>query len=258
MFLSDRFVCATKEYSQLDAPVPAPYLRREFHYDGHSAAELTITGLGFYELFINGTKITRGRLSPYISNSSQLIYYDCYDIRPYLVKGCNAIGVLLGNGMQNCFGGFVWDFDKTPYRTAPLLALALELDGQLVLEANEQFLTHPSPILEDDLRLGADLPAGTCASLQEAAEGGVIAPAAIGIVKVFFVPMIEIVQGDRETQRCVGESFGESELQVDGQFLGLVVEGLHLSAEVAQHQRGREIILFVVVVEAQIHAQSYR
>ena len=154
MFLSDRFVCATKEYSQLDAPVPAPYLRREFHYDGHSAAELTITGLGFYELFINGTKITRGRLSPYISNSSQLIYYDCYDIRPYLVKGCNAIGVLLGNGMQNCFGGFVWDFDKTPFRTAPLLALALELGGKLVLEADEQFLAHPSPIREDDLRLG--------------------------------------------------------------------------------------------------------
>ena len=154
MFLSDRFICATRKYAQLDIAVPAPYLRREFHYDGHSDAELTITGLGFYELFINGIKITRGYLSPYISNSSQKIYYDCYDIRPYLAEGCNVIGIVLGNGMQNCFGGFVWDFDKTPFRTAPLLALALELGGKLVLEADEQFLTHPSPIREDDLRLG--------------------------------------------------------------------------------------------------------
>lgn len=154
MYLSDRFVCATKEYSQMYEAVPAPFLRREFAYDGSAAAELTITGLGFYELFINGIRITRGRLSPYISNSNDLVYYDSYDIRPYLVQGCNAIGVMLGNGMQNCFGGFVWDFEKTPFRTAPLLALALELDGQVVLEADEQFLTHPSPIVEDDLRLG--------------------------------------------------------------------------------------------------------
>ena len=154
MYFSDRFVCAEKAYSQMYEAVPAPYLRREFEYDGTAAAELTITGLGFYELFINGVRITRGQLSPYISNTNDLVYYDCYDIRPYLVKGSNAIGVMLGNGMQNCFGGFVWDFDKTPFRTAPLLALALELDSQVVLEADEQFETHPSPILEDDLRLG--------------------------------------------------------------------------------------------------------
>lgn len=154
MYFSDRFVCATTAYSQMYEAVPAPYLRREFDYNGTAPAELTITGLGFYELFINGTRITRGQLSPYISNTDDLVYYDCYDIRPYLVNGRNAIGVMLGNGMQNCFGGFVWDFDKTPCRTAPLLALALELDGQVVLEADEQFLTHPSPIFEDDLRLG--------------------------------------------------------------------------------------------------------
>ena len=128
MYFSDRFVCATTAYSQMYEAVPAPYLRREFDYNGTAPAELTITGLGFYELFINGTRITRGQLSPYISNTNDLVYYDCYDIRPYLVKGRNAIGVMLGNGMQNCFGGFVWDFDKTPCRTAPLLALALELD----------------------------------------------------------------------------------------------------------------------------------
>ncbi len=154
MYLSNRFICATEDYSKMYEAVPAPYLRREFTYDGIADAELTITGLGFYDLFINGVRITRGRLSPYISNTNDLVYYDCYDIRPYLLEGSNVIGVILGNGMQNCFGGFIWDFEKTPYRSSPMLALALELDGKLAFEADESFLVHPSPIIEDDLRLG--------------------------------------------------------------------------------------------------------
>ena len=28
------------------------------------------------------------------------------------------LGFLLGNGMQNGFGGYVWDFEKAPWRSA--------------------------------------------------------------------------------------------------------------------------------------------
>lgn len=154
MFFSDKFVSAAKEYSTMENSVAAPYIRKKFFVESAHKAELTITGLGFYRVFINGTEITRGLLSPYISNSNDMVYYDNYDILPYLVDGENVIGVILGNGMQNSFGGFVWDFDKTPFRSAPMLALAVELDGIVALEADESFKTHPSPIIEDDLRLG--------------------------------------------------------------------------------------------------------
>ncbi len=154
MFFSNKFICAGEEFCEIDRMVAAPYFRKEFQYDGISSAELTITGLGFYELYINGIKITKGYLSPYITNSNLLVYYDNYRIDSYLEKGENVIGVVLGNGMQNSYGGYVWAFDTTKHRSSPKLALALEIDGNVVLEADESFKTHPSPILEDDLRLG--------------------------------------------------------------------------------------------------------
>lgn len=81
-------------------------------------AELTICGLGFYELYINGEQVTKGLLSPYISNPDDLLYYDSYDLAPYLQVGENVIGLQLGNGMQNAFGGYVWDFEKGGWRSA--------------------------------------------------------------------------------------------------------------------------------------------
>lgn len=154
MYCSDKFVSATKEYSTLDHSVAAPYIRKNFVAKNVNTAELTITGLGFYRIFINGTEITRGMLAPYISNSNDMVYYDSYDILPYLMNGQNTIGIILGNGMQNSVGGYPWDFEKTPFRSAPMLALAVELDGKVVLEADDSFKTYPSPIIEDDLRLG--------------------------------------------------------------------------------------------------------
>ena len=40
--------------------------------------------MGFYDLFVNGRKITKGFLAPYISNTDHIAYYDRYDIAPYL------------------------------------------------------------------------------------------------------------------------------------------------------------------------------
>lgn len=154
MYLSDKFISAGEEYFEIGKSVSAPYLIRKFNFDSAQSAEITITGLGFYKLFINGVDITRGILSPFITNSNEMVYYDNYNVLPYLVEGENIIGVMLGNGMQNCVGGFVWEYEKTPFRSAPKLALAFELDGELQFEADETFLTHPSPILEDDLRIG--------------------------------------------------------------------------------------------------------
>ena len=65
---------------------------------------------------------------------------------------------LLGNGMQNAFGGFIWDFHKAGFRSAPKLAFAVEIlyaDGTVqIIEADESVLTRPSKIIRDDLRLG--------------------------------------------------------------------------------------------------------
>jgi alpha-L-rhamnosidase len=159
MDLPRNFICAREAYCDFSHPVAAPYFRRKFELSKSvQTAELVVCGLGFYRLFVNGKEITKGPLAPYISAPDDYIYYDSYDIAAEMRPGENVIGVLLGNGMQNAFGGYVWDFDKAAWRSAPKLALRAELvfDGgeQMVIESDERFLTSDSPILFDDLRSG--------------------------------------------------------------------------------------------------------
>ena len=155
----ESFVCARKEYSTFEQHVNAPCFRKRFFLDAMpEQAAITISGLGFYDLFINGKKITKGYLAPYISNPDDIVYFDRYDVLPYLQTGENVVGVLLGNGIQNCPGGQVWDFEKARFRSSPKFALSFQADagGSAVLTfgADEGFVWADSPILFDDLRCG--------------------------------------------------------------------------------------------------------
>lgn len=158
MVLSDKFISAGEKYSTFLKRVPAPIFRKNISLsDKVLKAEITVCGLGFYELYLNGKNITKGRLCPYITNSEQVIYYDNYDITN-LVKDDNCFEFILGNGMQNAFGGFIWDFDKIKFRSSPKIAFAVEityLNGETeIIEADETVLVSQSNILSDDLRLG--------------------------------------------------------------------------------------------------------
>lgn len=62
------FIRASEAYNTFEHHVPAPYLRRAFQVDHEAKANVIITALGFYELYLNGERITKGRLAPYISN----------------------------------------------------------------------------------------------------------------------------------------------------------------------------------------------
>ena len=70
--MKNNFVCATENYCKLYEYISAPYIRKEFTVTAFSKAILRICGLGFYELFLNGKKITKGKLAPYISNPDLL------------------------------------------------------------------------------------------------------------------------------------------------------------------------------------------
>lgn len=156
--LSEKFIKANDLVCDFNNPVPAPYIRKEFSLSFlPKSAEITICGLGFYELYINGTDITKGPLAPYISNPDDVCYYDRYDVTRFLHEGNNVIGILLGNGMRNAFGGIVWDFDEAKSRGPVITALHFRAENDnetMEFEADETFRTHPSPILWDDLRMG--------------------------------------------------------------------------------------------------------
>lgn len=135
MLENERFVSAGEEYCDFDRRVPAPYMRGTFLLEKEAEnAFITITALGFYDLYVNGARITKGILAPYISNPDQIVVYDRYDVKRYLRRGRNAVGLILGNGFSNGFGGFVWEFDKAPFRAAPKTAFAVEVNGEKIFQ----------------------------------------------------------------------------------------------------------------------------
>lgn len=87
------FIRASEAYNTFEHHVPAPYLRRAFQIDHEAKANVIITALGFYELYLNGERITKGRLAPYISNPDDLVYYDTYEVTLRAAKMCLACGL---------------------------------------------------------------------------------------------------------------------------------------------------------------------
>lgn len=153
------FISAGPEKCSFTQNVPAPYFRKTFEItEKVSESQLIISGLGFYRLFLNGEEITKGALAPYLSNTDDIVYYDRYDIKDKLLVGKNVFGIILGNGLQNAFGGYTWDFEKSSFQSEPKLSLSLEVtleSGREVrTESDESFKTHPSPIYFDDLWCG--------------------------------------------------------------------------------------------------------
>jgi alpha-L-rhamnosidase len=97
---------------------PAPFFRKEFAVDKKiKKATVYISGLGFYELYLNGAKVGNRVLAPAVTNydkrslkhllypyddqSTQRVLYNTFDVTDNLAQKNNAIGILLGNGWYN-------------------------------------------------------------------------------------------------------------------------------------------------------------
>ncbi|MBE7169413.1 MAG: glycoside hydrolase family 78 protein [Williamsia sp.] len=81
------------------ARLSARYFRKDFTASGPvKKATVYISGLGLYELYINGQKIGRQVLAPSPTDYSQSIKYNTFDVTANVQGGVNAIATVLGNG----------------------------------------------------------------------------------------------------------------------------------------------------------------
>lgn len=109
-----------KGYDTLWSKVPdlarrSIMLRKSF-YTGESPiknATVYVSGLGHYELSINGRKVGGSEFAPLWSDYDKTVYYNTYDVTSMVTLEENAIGVILGNGFYNAF--------HTPGRYSKLL-----------------------------------------------------------------------------------------------------------------------------------------
>jgi alpha-L-rhamnosidase len=79
--------------------LPARMLRREFQARTQiKGATVYLSGLGFFDLYINGAKIGDHIMDPALTEYSKRILYVAFDVTGQLRPGKNALGVVLGNG----------------------------------------------------------------------------------------------------------------------------------------------------------------
>ena len=152
-------------------PPPAPMFRKEFRIEKKiEKAVAFVTGLGYFELYLNGQKVGNDVLVPNQTNYGKRpelinegiplednfkeyrIMYLAYDIKNLLRKGENAVGSILGNGFYNPAKGWAAAYGSSRFLAQIYITYA---DGQEeVIVSDESWKASESPILMDMVYYG--------------------------------------------------------------------------------------------------------
>ena len=182
------------ETAKMDEPWAAQWIRAPFDKDVHPIISRTITlrakpvkarayvtGLGVYELNINGRKAGDEVLAPFYNDYNNWIQYQTYDITDLLREGENHVDAWLGNGWYKGRFGFV-DKMKEVYGDRMQLfgEIRMEMpDGaEIVIGTDGEWQCRTSPILESSIYDGEiydarleDAPANVNVEIADAPKG---------------------------------------------------------------------------------------
>ncbi|MDB6026035.1 MAG: alpha-L-rhamnosidase, partial [Verrucomicrobiales bacterium] len=126
-----------------------------------SRARVYVSGLGYYELHLNGKRVGDQVLDPGWTSYSKRTLYSTYDVTDLLQKGENALGVMLGNGWYNPLPLRMWGkINPRDHLTIgePRLILQLAIDfedgtSQTVV-TDETWRVNDGPVLRNSVYLG--------------------------------------------------------------------------------------------------------
>ena len=143
-----------------DRRLAARWLRKEFSVGKKiKRATVCVSGLGWFELYLNGEKAGDHVLAPALSEYPKREFYETFNLTAQLRRGANALGVVLGNGR------FYAPRSQTPTATrdygSPRLLLQLHIeyaDGSVAeIVSDESWkLTTGGPILANNEYDGED------------------------------------------------------------------------------------------------------
>lgn len=141
---------------------PAPLLRRSFRVAGKiRRARAHISGLGYYELRINGAKVGDHVLDPGWTAYAKRVLYSTYDVTEALRQGENVAGVILGNGWYNPLPLRMWGRRNLREHLTvgrPRLIAEIHVDyedgSSDRIVTDEQWRSADSPLLRNNVYLG--------------------------------------------------------------------------------------------------------
>ena len=138
---------------------PSPLFRKEFALGKKvKAATLYVTGVGYYEAFLNGKKIGDHVLDPAWTNFHKRTFYVTYDVTADVRRGDNALGIMVGRGQYNPLCNDIWRLGSSLWVGQPkaIALLSVEYaDGTTAdIVTDGSWTTAGGPILYDDTRHG--------------------------------------------------------------------------------------------------------
>ena len=141
--------------------IPVPLFRKQFTENNKvKKARLYISGLGYYEAYLNGNKIGDHWLDPGWTQYAETVYYAAYDVTSMLQQGENVLGVKLGNGWYNPLPMRMFGHNLREVLTIgqPKLIAQLKLeyeDGSTAfVTSDESWKTSTGPIVKNNIYLG--------------------------------------------------------------------------------------------------------
>lgn len=139
----------------------ARYFRKEFDAAKEiKRAVVYVTGLGFYQLYINGKRIGEQVLTPAPTDYTKSVLYNTYNVTNEIRKGENVIGTVLGNGLF-----FTMRQNYKPYKIKnfgyPKMLLQLEIyyaggTTQIIKSDSTWKVTADGPIRMDNIYDGEE------------------------------------------------------------------------------------------------------
>ena len=139
-----------------------PLLRKQFTIKKKiGSVRLYVSGLGYYEAYLNGQKIGDHVLDPGFTTYRKEVLYAVYDITSLIKNGTNTAGVMLGSGWWNplpfkFFGR--WDLRNYQQTGRPCVKAEIHVtytDGSKEkIITDESWQTAPGPIIRNNVFLG--------------------------------------------------------------------------------------------------------
>jgi len=141
---------------------PAPLFRKAvFSEEKVKRARLYVSGLGYYEAFLNGKRIGDCVLDPLWTTYSKRVFYRVYDVGDLLENGENVLAATLGNGWYNPLPLRMWGrFNLREALTVgrPRLLAQLEIEyedgSRKTVVTDESWKTAEGPIIKNSVYLG--------------------------------------------------------------------------------------------------------
>ncbi len=141
---------------------PMPLFKKQLNINKKiEDARLYISGLGYYEAYLNDKKIGDHLLDPGFTAYGTEVMYVTYDITPLLINGSNIFGVMLANGWYNplplqLFGRFnLRDVQQTGRPCVKAQIFIRYKDGSSdIIATNESWKTAPGPVIRNSVYLG--------------------------------------------------------------------------------------------------------